>query len=132
VNSLQHRINIDLLEQEPYSKWKKNCNSRAKLGVDDITFDFLLNLISGDLDSFHGVKALGSDHKKLLSKSNLLALVLNWIKEYPSKRSLSVSFGVPSTTVEDYLPRLVEILHEHLQSFVSPLFVFNELSNGHL
>jgi hypothetical protein len=79
-----------------------------------------LNLISNDLNSFHGVKAISSNGKKLLSKANLLALVLNWIKEYPSQRSLAVSFGIPSTTIEDYLPRLVDILHEHLQSFVSP------------
>jgi hypothetical protein len=79
-----------------------------------------LDLISPDLNSFHGVKVFSVNYKKLLSKENLLALVLNWIREYPTQGSLSASFGIPSTTVEEYLPRLVEILHKHLQSFVTP------------
>jgi hypothetical protein len=76
-------------------------------------------LVSPDLNSFHAAKVFSVNRKKLLSKENLLALLLNWIKEYPTQRSLSATFGIPSTTVEDYLPRLVEILHKHLQSFVT-------------
>jgi hypothetical protein len=97
----------------------KNDNSRAKLGVDTHTFDLILDLCSPDLNSFHGVKVFSVSRKKLLSKENLLALVLNWIREYPTQRSLSVTFGIPSTTVEEYLPRLVEILHQHLENFVT-------------
>lgn len=106
--------------QEPYSKWRGSDHSRSKLGVDEDTFDLILDLISPDLNSFRGVKVFSVNGKKLLSRENLLALVLNWIKEYPTQRSLSASFGIPATTVEEYLPRLVEILHKHLQTLVTP------------
>lgn len=50
----------------------------------------------------------------------MLTLILNWLREYPSVRSLAATFGVPKTTVEDYLPRLVDVLHECLRCWVAP------------
>lgn len=109
--------NAVFLGQKPFSIWKKHPDVRSKVGVDLDTFDFLLRLILTPLNAFHRSKVL---RKKLLSRENLLALVLNWLREYPSIRSLAVAFSIPSTTIEDYLPRLVDILHEAVRSYVSP------------
>jgi hypothetical protein len=47
-------------------------------------------------------------------------LILNWFREYPSIRSLAVVFDVPFATIKAYLPRLVDIVHEGLKSWVAP------------
>jgi hypothetical protein len=120
VRDAKENFSFLLLEQCPYSDWKTEKNYRAKVGVDRDTFDFVLNLISDDLKSFHGARALDSKGKELLSNENLLALVLNWIREYPSVRSLSITFKIPASTIGDYVPLLVDILHEKLSQFVTP------------
>ena len=83
------------------------------------TFELLVLLLSEQLDNFHGGK-VSSGGTKLLSKENLVALLLNWLREYPSVRSLAVTFDVPKATIMDSLPRLVDILRERLRSWVGP------------
>jgi hypothetical protein len=47
-------------------------------------------------------------------------LFLNWLRGYNSVRSLSVDFHIPRATVENYLLRLVDIIHEGLKGWVVP------------
>ena len=108
------------VEQRPYLEWKKDVNLRSKIGVDEETFNFILNLLSEELNSFHGPKSLSDEGKPLLSNENLLALLFNWLRQYNSVRSLSVDFHIPATTVEDYLPKLVDVVHEGLKGWVVP------------
>jgi len=93
----------------------------VKLGVDRETFAKLLNVLSDQLEALHGNRVQASQGQELLlSSENMLALVLNWITEYRSVRSLSIDFGVSANTIKSYLPLLVDMLYEVLKKFVSP------------
>lgn len=126
------RLDHVFLEQNPYAKWRESQNYRAKLGVDQETFGVILNLTSKELESIHGTKTRRGN-KQLLSKENLLALLLNWIFEYPSMRALSADFQVPEPTVVYYLPLLVDIVHDQLRKFAQPPpRIQRKISRGHL
>lgn len=92
------------------------------MGIDKDTFEIVLTLATKSLDKFHGrkLKVHASERKVLLSHENLLALVINWLYQYNSVRSLGVDFDVPEATIHSYLPRLVDILHQTLSQYVHP------------
>jgi hypothetical protein len=88
--------------------------------MDETTFNLILNLTKQKLIRFHGKKVMTSEEKLFLSPENLLALLFNWCFEYRSMRSLSMDFKIPHGTIEAYIPRLVDLVHEELKRFVVP------------
>ena len=108
-----------LIAQEPYAKWKRGKKHRTKLGIDEETFRFILGLVDEKVRRIHG-KKIRTEHTSYLTNENLLALLFNWLREYRTKASLAIDFNIPDTTVQDYLRKLVDIVHDAVQHFVCP------------
>ena len=78
-----------------------------------------LGLVDEKVRRIHG-KKIRTEHTSYLTNENLLALLFNWLREYRTKASLAIDFNIPDTTVQDYLRKLVDIVHDAVQHFVCP------------